>query len=353
VEVQVPFIQVALPGAKIVPVVIGEPDAEICTHFGLVLAKVLKGKNALIVASSDLSHYPPYSEARAIDRQTLQAMLDLDPKSFGLKNETLMQGKVTNLATRACGSGPVMAVLAAAKSLGATRGVVVSYANSGDTSVGDEQRVVGYGAVVFAAGPGPSDASVLTRPKAPPSSGPLAAADKKTLLTIARETVHRFLTTETVPLVRGVSRRLEFPQGAFVTLREGGVLRGCIGHIPPDYPLARTVGSMAMEAAFDDPRFKPLQLKELESVDIEISVLTPMKPIGSPEEIVVGRDGVLMTKDGRSAVFLPQVATENKWGREELLENLCRKGGLPPGSWKKGASLSVFQAEVFDESQFR
>jgi AMMECR1 domain-containing protein len=92
---------------------------------------------------------------------------------------------------------------------------------------------------------------------------------------------------------------------------------------------------------------------ELGSIEIEISALTPLKPIGSADEIVVGRDGVLIIKEGASAIFLPQVAPENNWGRDEMLENLCRKGGWPAGCWKQDAKLQVFQADVFNESQFR
>jgi len=237
--------------------------------------------------------------------------------------------------------------------LGATHGVVVSYANSGDTSIGQKDRVVGYGAVVLASGPGRSDTKALEKPPLSASFSPLQTEEKKVLLKIARESIRRFLTTETVPLVRGVTPRLEYPQGVFVTLKKHGDLRGCIGHIPPDFPLARAVGAMALQAAFNDPRFNSVQLKELDSLGIEISALTPMKPIGRAEEIVVGRDGVVLSKDGRSAVFLPQVAPENKWGRDEMLDNLCRKAGLPEGSWRKGAQFQVFQAEVFDESLLR
>jgi AmmeMemoRadiSam system protein A len=161
------------------------------------------------------------------------------------------------------------------------------------------------------------------------------------------------MTTDTVPLVRNVSPRLQTPQGTFVTLRKHGELRGCIGHIPPDYPLARAVGAMALHAAFSDTRFPQLARSELEEVDIEISVLTSTKPITGPQEIVVGRDGVVISKNGKTAVFLPQVAAEQKWGRTELLENLCLKAGLARDSWKEGARFSVFQAIAFDEAQFR
>ena len=350
VEVQVPFIQVLFPAAKIVPVVVGRPDLEMCTRFGAVLAKVLKGRKPLIVASSDLSHYPAYEDANKTDRKTLSALVQLDPKLFAAATRRLLSQNVSNLDTCACGEAPILAAIAAAKSLGATRGVVVSYANSGDAAIGDRSRVVGYGAVVLTTGPAGSDTKALNRRVSLPSPGPLSASDRKALLALARETISRFLSTETMPLPRGFSPRLQSLQGAFVTLRSSGELRGCIGHMPADFPLAQTVGTVAAQAAFNDPRFKALTESELPTVEIEISVLTPMKPVASADSIQVGRDGVVLVKGNQSAVFLPHVAVENKWGRDEMLDNLCLKAGLPRGAWKQGAHFLVFQAEVFSEA---
>jgi len=353
VEVQVPFVQVLFPAAKILPVVIGQPDPAMCARFGRALGKTLRNRRALIVASSDLSHFPAYKDAQYADRETLSSLVKLDPEDFISRMQTIMSGGIRNLATCACGEAPILAAIAAARELGATHGSIISYANTGDNSVGDLSRVVGYGAAVLAAGKKTPDTRALDPLKAASASDPLPAADRKTLLNIARETLRRYFTTETVPLVRNVSPRLMSPQGVFVTLKKHGELRGCIGHMPPDFPLARAVGIMAMQSAFNDTRFTQLSPEELRDVEIEISVLTPMKPIGKAEEIVVGRDGVVIQKNGRSAVFLPQVALEQKWGRPELLGNLCVKAGLPPDSWKQGAQFFVFQAIVFDESQFR
>ncbi|HYK91945.1 MAG TPA: AmmeMemoRadiSam system protein B [Acidobacteriota bacterium] len=351
VEVQIPFIQVLFPTTKIVPVVVGTNDLRMCTRFGDALAKVLKGRQALLVISSDLSHYPPYEDAYRVDRTTLEAVLKLDPNEVRARTREPF-GKVRNLGTYACGEAPILAGLAAAKAMGATRATLISYANSGDLAAGDRQQVVGYGAVVIGSGTGtaanaPPNTSTL------PDSSTLSAPDKKALLKLARETVKRYLTTDTVPLPRGFSPRLSVPQGAFVTLKKQGELRGCIGHIPPDFQLSQAVSGMAAQAAFNDHRFKPVELSELDDIEIEISVLTPMKPVPSAEEIKIGRDGVVIYKDHKSAVFLPQVAVEQKWGRNELLDNLCLKAGLSAGCWKSGAQLQVFQAEVFDESQFK
>jgi AmmeMemoRadiSam system protein A len=138
-----------------------------------------------------------------------------------------------------------------------------------------------------------------------------------------------------------------------VTLKKKGELRGCIGHMTADEPLGKVIGAMAFHAAFNDTRFSPLTADELKDIEIEISVLTPMKQVAGVADIVVGRDGVLLSKDDHRAVFLPQVATEQRWNREEMLDNLCRKTGLETGCWKKGAQFSTFQAVVFSESQFK
>jgi AmmeMemoRadiSam system protein B/AmmeMemoRadiSam system protein A len=347
IEVQLPFIQSLFPKAQIVPAIVGYPDLGLCLRFGKALATVFKDRQVLIVASSDLSHYPNAADARKADRRTLESAVKLDPALF---QKTVENRTVANLDTAACGEAPIMATLAAAKGLGATRGVVVSAANSGDVGIGEFSRVVGYGAVVLTAGSNPSDVSALESAATPPSSSvPLNPADHKALLAFARETIVRYLTTQTVPLPRGFNPRLQRERGVFVTLNKRGELRGCIGNMTPNGPLCRLVSAMALESAFRDSRFTPVTLDEVPQLEIEISVLTPMQPIRHYSEIVVGRDGVLLSKNGRSAVFLPQVAPEQGWSREQMLDNLCLKAGLPAGSWKDGASFSVFQAEVFHE----
>jgi AmmeMemoRadiSam system protein B/AmmeMemoRadiSam system protein A len=353
IEVQVPFVQVVFPHAKILPAIVGTPDSERCARFGETLARRLKGRSAVIVASSDLSHYPSWEDANRTDHETLQAISSLDADAFSRKVQAIMSRPRPNLATCACGEAPIMSAMTAAKALGATKGIVVSYANSGDVLVGDRGRVVGYGAEVLAAA-GESPAGALDpRAEVPSADVPLARAEQSSLLAFARKTLDRYLNTETVPLARGFSPRLQVPQAAFVTLKKHGELRGCIGHMAADTPLAQIVGAMSLEAAFNDPRFRPLSLYELGEVEIEISVLTPMKPISGPAEIKIGRDGVVLQKGTRSAVFLPQVAPEQGWGTPETLDNLCMKAGLERSCWKQGARLQVFQAEVFGEPDIK
>lgn len=347
IEVQVPFIQHLFPAAKILPIVIGDPDPVACARFGRALAKVVAGRPVLIVASSDLSHYPTADAARATDRKTLQSAASLQPAVFSRTVAAVPGSGVPELVTGACGAGAILVAMNAAAALGATRGIVISYANSGEATLGDIQRAVGYGAVMYVAGAGGSDTTALEPVTA--SNEPLQPSDKKALLALARETIRRFLTTQTTPLARGLGPRVERVQGAFVTLKEHGDLRGCIGLIVGDRALARVVAAMAYEAAFRDPRFAPVQLSELPQLDIEISALTPPATVAGPDAIVVGRDGVILRKRGASAVFLPQVATEQGWKRDEMLDNLALKAGLPANAWRQGATFQTFRAEVFGE----
>ncbi|MDD4355989.1 MAG: AmmeMemoRadiSam system protein B [Smithellaceae bacterium] len=355
VEVMVPFIQVIFPEAKIVPAVVGSPDTQMCARFGRALAKVLKNRRALIVTSSDLSHYPSAENADFVDRETLAAVAKLDPGIFQATLKSQANRSIPNLYTSVCGEAPILVTMAAAGALGAARGVVVSYANSGDMSVGDRSRVVGYGTVVFTAEDEDNEKpdAASSRRAAAAVSEDLTPSDKKTLLAFARKTLSRIFTTDTVPLARGFDERLQQPWGVFVTLRKKGDLRGCIGRMIADEPLVKLVGVMSLQAAFNDRRFPQLTADELKDIEIEISVLTPMKQVAGANDIVVGRDGVLLSKDSHSAVFLPQVATEQGWNREQMLDHLCLKAGLTAGSWKKGAKFSTFQAIVFSESQFK
>ena len=347
IEVQIPFIQTLFPQAKIVPAVVGMADTGLYTRFGAALAKVLKGKRVLIVASSDLSHYPSATDAEIVDRKTLAAVASLDLTTLHDTIQTQMARRIRGLDTCACGEAPIMAAMAAAKALGATDGKVVSYANSGDVPIGERERVVGYGAVAFTAA---REKEKAAAEKTEAAAQELTPSDKKALLVFARETISSYLSTQMVPLPRGFTPAALEPRGVFVTLKKRGNLRGCIGRMVPDRPLANLVGTMALQAAFEDPRFRAVTFQELPDLEIEISVLTPMKPVSGPEAIVVGRDGVLLKKGGRSAVFLPQVAPEQGWGRDEMLDHLSQKAGLSGSAWREGAEFSIFQALVFTEA---
>ncbi len=350
VEVHVPFVQRVFPGARVVPVVVATGDPEACARFGRVLADAVRGRRALIVASSDLAHYPPAEAAARVDAATLERVARMDVGGL-VRAERGVGSEVTpGLVTRACGLGPILVAIEAARRLGAARGIVLSYANSSAVAVGTLDRVVGYGAVAFAPGHGEPDLAALNRPR-PDASGQLTAADRQVLLALARNTIARYLTSETLPLPRGGSAALLREAGAFVTVRKNGDLRGCVGRLLPEGPLIRLVSAMAFESAFRDPRFGAVRARELPSLELEVAVLTPLTPVQDFRAIVPGRDGVVLQAEGRSAVFLPQVATEQGWGRKDLLDNLAVKAGLHQDAWRSsGARLLTFQAEVFNEA---
>lgn len=353
IEVQVPFVQQVFPKAKIVPIVVGQPEPEACARFGRALGKVLKGTRVLIIASSDLSHYPAQRDAVPTDARTLEAIATLNADALGAAVSRSERARIDNLATCACGEGAIRVAIEAARVLGANRGTVVSYANSGDTAAGEAGRVVGYGGVVFSRGERGADTSALTR-AAPVSGGALETADKRVLLRLARETIARYAATEITPLPRGGSAKLLREAGTFVTLKRHGELRGCIGRLQGDGTLIRLVSAMAQESAFGDPRFSPVRAIELKDIEIEISVLTPIKPVAGPNDIVAGRDGVVLRVGDRSAVFLPQVATEQGWTREQMLNELALKAGLPERAWRDTkAQFLTFQADVFSEATIR
>ncbi len=350
IEVQIPFAQFLFPQARIVAAVAGEADPALFNRFGAALAAVLKGRRALIVASSDLSHYPSAADAEVADMNTLDAVTTLDPATLHAAVRSQMARRIPSLSTCACGEAPIMAAMATAKAMGATGGKIISYAHSGNLPIGDRERVVGYGAVVFAADASTEKAARPTAAKA--SDGTIGPEDRKYLLRLARETIARYLTMQMVPLPRLSSPILREPRGVFVTLKKRGNLRGCIGRMIPDRPLAELVGAMALQSAFEDPRFPPVTARELPDLEVEISVLTPMKQVSGPNDIAVGRDGVLLQQKGRSAVFLPQVAPEQGWGRDEMLDNLSQKAGLPAKAWREpGACFLTFQAIVFHEGE--
>lgn len=188
-----------------------------------------------------------------------------------------------------------------------------------------------------------------------PEGGPLTARERACLREIAGRAVAAAAGGDPGPDPAAVaeelgvplSARLLRPRGAFVTLHAGGRLRGCIGVIEGRHPLLRAVADNAAAAAIGDPRFPPISPDELSNVVVEISALSPLRAVEDPNAIELGRHGILLGKSGRQAVFLPQVATEQGWDLPTTLAQLCRKAGLPADAWRQGASLRVFEAEVF------
>lgn len=179
----------------------------------------------------------------------------------------------------------------------------------------------------------------------------LTPEQRRTLITIARESISAVLAGRAYEFDDSrFDETLRRPAGCFVTLKtHGDDLRGCIGTIQPVHPLARAVASSAVSAAFRDPRFYPLTRAELPEIELEISVMGPIVP-AKPEEIVPGRDGLIITRGRNAGLLLPQVATEYGWDRETFLEHTCVKAGLPRDAWRDPATkLERFEAEVFGE----
>jgi uncharacterized protein, PH0010 family len=192
-----------------------------------------------------------------------------------------------------------------------------------------------------------------------PSASELEKEDGAFLIETAREAIEARLKRRSPHWPKPEEARraaLESPCGAFVTLRSGkgsgAPLRGCIGRMNSDESLLEVIREMAQAAAFEDPRFPPLNESEYPQVSVAITVLTPMRPIARVEEIEIGKHGVYLTKGFRQAVFLPQVAPEQGWDRTELLENLSLKAGLPPNAWRESdARFQVFEGKIFEENE--
>ena len=350
IEVHVPFVQRLFPSATILPIVVSTLDPARLDRFGRALATVLAGRAALIVASSDLSHYPAAADARRIDRATLDAVASLDPAAVRRTVAAARHSGVAELVTGACGEAPILAALAAVRAMGAARARIVSYANSADSPAGEPTRVVGYGAVAIAGGDQP-DAAAVDGVSVGDEDGPLTDDDRRALVAYARATIERYVRTGTAPLARDAPAGLQRRQAAFVSIKKGGALRGCIGRLVPDGPLYWLVGSVALQAATEDPRFGPVRSRELDAIEVEVALLSPPRRVASAADILPGRDGVVLVKEGKSAVFLPEVAVEEGWTREEMLDQLSLKAGLRKGAWREGARLFVFQTEVIKEDR--
>jgi AmmeMemoRadiSam system protein A len=179
---------------------------------------------------------------------------------------------------------------------------------------------------------------------------PLTEADRKLLLDYSRRVLEQAVAKQPLPELESPPPNLQVTSGAFVTLRQSsGELRGCIGRVVSPQPLFQTVAECTVDAATYDPRFDPVTPEELPNLSIEISVLSPFEE-ARPEEVEVGRHGLLITKGAKRGVLLPQVPLEWGWDRERFLEETCVKAGLPANAWRQGARIYIFTADVFGES---
>ncbi len=347
-EVQLPFLQTTLRDFTLVALMMGDQDYRTCEKLGNAIAEALNGRrDVLIVASSDLSHFHNSDTAKKLDSILIDRVRDFDYRGL---SEDLASRK-----TEACGGGPIIAAMIAAEKLGANSIEITGYGDSGDSS-GDKSSVVGYfSALIYKTDTDKvyeldiDEEEIHDSPATGAEFG-LSGDDKKALLDIARESISSGLNDVEMIMPENINDLLKLKLGAFVTLNKQGRLRGCIGTFAADDPLYKTIARMAREAAFSDPRFPTVTREEFDLLDIEISVLTPMKKISDPEVVEVGKDGLYVRQGMYSGVLLPQVPVEHAWDRKRFLEQTCLKAGLPPDAWKSDKTeLYVFQAEIFGE----
>ncbi len=341
-EVQLPFLQYYLKKPfKIIPIVLGSQSPDISKEIGEALLPWFMPGN-LFVISTDLSHYPAYKDAQQADRHVTEGVLSNSPDTFLKSISENDDMNYPGLLTSMCGWPSVLSLLYMTEKLEKIDYMEVLYMNSGDSQYGDHNRVVGYVSIMV------TDQSKNDEKEF------LSKNDKESLLKIARETINQKILSNNQAKFETAhfSEVLLNPAGAFVSLHtQEGKLRGCIGKFMPEKPLYQVVKDMAISSALQDYRFSPLAKSEVSDIDIEISVLTPLKRIHSIEEIELGKHGIYIRKDGRSGTFLPQVATSTGWTKEEFLGHCAEdKAQIGWDGWKD-AELFTYEAIVFSEKK--
>ena len=330
-EVQLPFLQCRLGDVPpIVPIIISTNDYYKLKRVADLLKPYFTDEN-LFVISSDFSHYPSYEDACEVDAKTGKAIETGNVDEFIATIEANANSGKRNLATSACGEFAIVTLMLMMD--GQYDAKHLMYQNSGDIDDYDHSRVVGYHSF-----------AILRRDD---KGFTLSDDEKKTLKGIAFQSIKDSLDGKSFAQQTICSSILNSKCGAFVSLHKYGRLRGCIGHFGEDYPLHEIVAKMAYAAAFEDPRFMPVTSDELADIDIEISVLTPMRRIQSIDEFQLHRHGIYIKKGFRSGTFLPQVADEVNWTKEEFLGHCAQdKAGIGWDGWRD-AELYVYEAIVF------
>ena len=333
-EVQLPFLQRrfgedAVP--PIVPIIISTNDFRKLQQIADVLKPYFTDENMFVV-SSDFSHYPSYEDAYEVDGKTGKAIETGDVEQFiAVLEENARSGK-RNLATSACGELAIATLMLMMNNTYEVHHLL--YQNSGDIDNHDLSRVVGYHAFAMVRATTSQTFS-------------LSDEEKRKLKEIALTSIQDSLDGQRIAEPTGLTKTLESKCGAFVSLHKQGRLRGCIGHFGEDTALHEIVAEMARAAAFEDPRFMPVTREELNDIDIEISVLTPMRRIQSLDEFELHRHGIYIRRGYRSGTFLPQVADEVNWTKEEFVSHCAQdKAGIGWDGWRD-AELYVYEAIVF------
>jgi len=345
-EVQVPFLQMVLENDfKIVPVLFGNTSDDSYKRLAQLLLKHLKDDDIVIV-STDMSHYPSYTDANIIDLGTLEVIKKADVIQLNSYVEKVKSQNIPGEETVCCGIDGLRTMMELSNILGA-KIEILKYANSGDVEIGDKSRVVGYSSIAIYIPEGlEKKGDIMEKDEY------LTKEEKQKLIKIARASIIEAVTGKKEPGIVVTEDRLQENCGAFVTIKKHGQLRGCIGYIIAVKPLHETVKDVAASAAVNDFRFTPVTEKELDELELEISALTPLKRINDAREIEVGKHGLYMKQGLNSGLLLPQVATEYGWDRETFLEHTCTKAGLPKDAWKDPSTeIYTFTAEVFDEKE--
>jgi len=347
-ETQLPFLQTVLGNDfELIPLLINRLSGE---EYDFIADKLrpLIDEDTLVVVSSDFTHYGPIyryvpfkkdveANIKKLDYGAFERILALD--FDGLINYRMATG------ITACGFRPVALLMKILP--GNVQGKILKYDTSGSI-LGDFSSSVSYASIVF------------TKSSEPPDiigdNNGLNKDERLTLLKVARDTLESFVKEGKRPDLNSgeytLSPIMKEKRGVFVTLNKNGNLRGCIGHIQPREQLAKAVMDNAINSSMNDGRFRPVNADELEEIEIDISVLSPIKKISGADKFIPGEHGIIIRLGGMRAVFLPQVATEQGWDREETLSHLCNKVGLPSYAWKdESMEFFVFTAEVFHEEK--
>ncbi|MFI5175132.1 MAG: AmmeMemoRadiSam system protein B [Terriglobia bacterium] len=343
IEVQLPFLQAVMKKEfKIVPMVVGAGSADTYEKIAEALRPYLNPRN-LFVISTDFSHYPAYRDAVTVDKDTGDAVLTNSAGNLIKTIRANAQKNIPNLATSMCGLSAVLTLLYMTQNNPQITYTAIQYKNSGDAESGMKQQVVGYYAIAVSLKETPPD----------PGFG-LTDQDKRNLLGIARAALEQHVRDRRAPEMDSpaVSETLKRKSGAFVTLKKNDQLRGCLGRFEASEPLYKVVHDMAIASATADPRFTPVGPGELNKLEIEISVLTPLRRIHSIDEIEMGKHGIYLRKGLKTGTFLPQVATDTHWTKEEFLGHCAQdKAGLGWNGWRD-AEIYTYEAIVFSEKEF-
>jgi AmmeMemoRadiSam system protein B/AmmeMemoRadiSam system protein A len=340
-EVQLPFLQYIMPQKfKIIPIIIGSQSKIIPFKLSELLRPYFTPENLFII-STDLSHYPKYNDAVKIDTLTVEAICKNDPDKFIAQINENEKKRIEGLATSICGWSSVLCLINLT-----TKEIDINYSpllyqNSGDiTLYGEKSRVVGYQSIIITS----ESKDKLIRIS-------LSDSEKKTLLDHARDSITRNIYSKTGISDPDISLPVALlsKYGAFVSIYVDEQLRGCIGRLESDEPIYRTIEKMAVASSLHDSRFNPIGQDELNSLHIEISIISPLHKIASIDEIIPGKHGIFIRKDYRSGTFLPQVAIKTGWDVYKLLsECSLKKAGLGTNGWKD-ADIYIYEAEVFSD----